>query len=249
MMSLTEVKLPDIVRKQFFYKVKAYLSVFSSLLVVQVISLLLSTNGSRMMGTSHNGFSIDINYYTGDISIVLTLIWSFITAIIITTKAYRNDDFVFVSNRVSSHLSNIVFLFFTSVIGGVTAVLAGQSFKVVMHLFLKDGYVMGTAIPFHELILSLIVSVMYVFLLAALGYFVGMLVQLYRWFSVLLPTIVIGYMIIGARVGGEPILIVEIFKFYAQETVLLLFLIKIILTSCLLFFISSILTNKLEVRQ
>lgn len=111
MMSLTEAKLPDIVRKQFLYKVKAYLSVFSSLLVVQAIGLLLSTNGSRMMGTSYNGFSIDINYYTGDISIVITLIWSFITAIIITTKAYRNDDFVFVANRVSRHLSNMFFYF------------------------------------------------------------------------------------------------------------------------------------------
>ena len=248
-MSLTEAKLLDIVRTQFQYKMKAYVSVFSSLLVVQLISVLFSTNGSRMMGTSYNGFSIDINYYTGDISIIFTLIWSFITAIIITTKAYRNDDFVFVSNRLSSHLSNVAFLLFASVIGGGTAVLTGQLFKVMMNLILNDGYVMGSAIPFPELLLSMVVSTLYVFLLASLGYFVGMLVQLNRWFSVLFPTFVIGYMIIGSRVGGEPLLIVEIFKFYVQETVLIVFLAKIILTSGLLFFLSSFLTNKLEVRQ
>ncbi|PMC40315.1 hypothetical protein CJ195_00970 [Bacillus sp. UMB0899] len=248
-MSLTEVKLSDIVRKQFLYKVKAYLGVFSSLLVVQAISLLLSTNGSRSMGTSYNSFSININYYTGDLSIIFTLIWSFITAIIITTRAYRNDDFVFVSNRLSSHLSNVAFLFFASVIGGISAVLTGQLFKVMMHLILKDGYVMGSAVPIPDLLLSIVVSILYVFLLASLGYLVGMLVQLNRWLSVLLPTIVIGYMIIGTTTIGEPSIIVKLFNLYVQETHFPLFLLKIGVTTGLLFSISSILTNKLEVRQ
>jgi len=249
MMSLTEAKLSEIVRKQFKYKVKAYMSVFSSLLVVQVISLLLSTNGSRMMGSSYNGFSIDINYYTGDISIVFTLIWSFITAIIMTTKAYRNDDFTFVSNRLSSHLSNVAFLLFVSVIGGITAVLSGQLFKVIMNVFLRDGYVMGSAVPLQELLLSVIVTIFYVFLLASLGYFVGMLVQLNRWFGVILPTFIIGYMIIGTNTGQEPKMVVEVFTFYVKETALFLFVVKILVTTGLLFFLSSILTNKLEVRQ
>lgn len=199
------------------------------------------------MGTSYNSFSININYYTGDISIIFTLIWSFMTAIIITTRAYRNDDFVFVSNRLSSHISNVAFLFFASVIGGISAVLTGQLFKVI--LILKNEYVLGSAVPIQDLLLSIVVSILYVFLLASLGYLVGMLVQLNRWLSVLLPIVVIGYMIIGTTAVGEPTIIVKLFNLYVQETYFPLFLLKIGVTTGLLFFISSILTNRLEVRQ
>ena len=249
-MSLTEVKLSDIVRKQFLYKVKSYLSVFSSLVVVQAISLLLSTNGSRTMGMGNYGLSINISYDTGDISIIFTMIWGFITAFIVTTKAYRNDDFIFVSNRVSSHLANVAFLLFASVIGGISSALSGQLLKVMMLLILKDGYVMGSVVSFDELLLSAIVSILYVFLLASLGYCIGMLVQLYRWLSIIFPTFIVGYWVIGINTNGEPpTFFGEVFKFYVQESALSLFFIKAFVTAGFLFFIPSILTNKLEVRR
>ncbi|MBZ5750788.1 hypothetical protein [Metabacillus rhizolycopersici] len=248
-MYLAEVKLFAVVKNQFLYKLKAHLSIFSSLLIIQVVGMLLSMNGSGSMGTSSDGYSLNISYYTGDIIIIFTMIWSFISAIIITTKAYRNDDFVFVANRFSSNLSNICFLVFASIIGGVTAMLSGILLKVVMYFILDDGNVMGTIISFQELLLGMIVSTFYVLLVASLGYLVGVLVQISKWFSVLLPAVFFGYLFLSINKNEEAPIILETVKFFVKETSLLFFVLKVIVTASILFYGSIILANKMEVRQ
>jgi hypothetical protein len=248
MMSLTEVKLVEIVKKQFMYKLKAYLSVFSSLLTIQIIGMLLSTNGSSTMGTSSNGFSLNVSYYTGDIIIIFTMLWALISAIIITTKAYRNDDFVFVSNRLSSNLSNIVFLLFASIVGGITAMLSGILFKVIIYFILDDRNVEATFISIQELIVGIIASIFYVFLLASLGYFVGMLVQFSKWFKIILPTVFLGYLFLGVNLNGETTLL-EIGKLFIEESSLFVFFLKVMIAASLLFSVSIILSNKMEVRK
>jgi hypothetical protein len=249
MMYLAEVKLFDVVKNQFLYKLKAYLSIFSSLLIIQAVGMLLSLNGSSSMGMSSDGYSLNISYYTGDMVIIFTMLWSFISAIIITTKAYRNDDFVFVANRFSSNLSNICFLVFASIIGGVTAMLSGILLKVVMYFILDDGNVMGTAISFQELLLGMIVSTFYVLLVASLGYLVGVLVQISKWFSVLLPAVFFSYLFLSINKNEEAPIILETVKFFAKETSLLFFVLKVIVTASILFYGSIILANKMEVRQ
>lgn len=249
MMYLAEVKLREVVKKQFLYKLKMYLSVFSSLLIIQAVGMLLSLNGSSSMGMSSDGYSLNISYYTGDMVIIFTMLWSFISAIIITTKAYRNDDFVFVANRFSSNLSNICFLVFASIIGGVTAMLSGILLKVVMYFILDDGNVMGTIISFQELLLGMIVSTFYVLLVASLGYLVGVLVQISKWFSVLLPAVFFGYLFLSINKNEEAPIILETVKFFAKETSLLFFVLKVIVTASILFYGSIILANKMEVRQ
>ncbi|MGM0876247.1 MAG: hypothetical protein ACQEWV_16120 [Bacillota bacterium] len=249
MMYLTEVKLFDVVKKQFMYKVKAYLSVFSSLLIIQAIGILLSTNGSSSFGTGSNGLSLEMSLYNGNIIIIFTMLWAFISAIIITSKAYRNDDFVFISNRLSSNLSNIGFLLLASIVGGITCMLSGVLLKVVMYFMLDDRNVIGTLISFQEIMLGIIVSIFYLFILTSSGYLVGMLVQLSRWFSVLLPTLFFGYVFLGVNKNGEAPLIVETVKFYVEEASISLFLLKVIVSASFLFYISIILSNKMEVRQ
>lgn len=249
MMYLAEVKLFAVVKNQFLYKLKAHLSIFSSLLIIQVVGMLLSMNGSGSMGTSSDGYSLNISYYTGDIIIIFTMIWSFISAIIITTKAYRNDDFVFVANRFSSNLSNICFLVFASIVGGITAMLSGILLKVVMYFILDDGNIMGAVISLQELLLGMIVSTFYVLLVASLGYLIGMLVQISKWFSVLLPAAFFGYSILSINKNDEAPIISEMVTFFAQETSLLFFGLKVIVTASILFLGSIILANKMEVRQ
>ncbi|MBM7604197.1 hypothetical protein JOC75_002170 [Metabacillus crassostreae] len=248
-MFLTEVKLWDIVKKQTHYKLNANLSVFSSLLLIQVVGILLSTNGSGNTSMGFNGDSINISFLTGDLIIIFTIIWAFISAIIITTKAYRNDDFIFISNRLSSNLSNILFLILASIVGGVTSILSGILLKVILLFVLKNDYTLGTLISFQELLLGMFVSFLYIILFAAIGYFVGMVIQISKWFSILIPTLLIGNSIVSANQGKEEFLVAEVFRFFAQESSLLLFFAKVIFTSSILFFFSVILSNKMEVRK
>lgn len=249
MMYLTEVKFADVVMNQFKYKVKAYIGLFSSLLIVQVFGLLMSLNGSSSMGTVGNAFSLSLNNYTGNIVIIFTMLWGFISAITITTKAYRNDDFTFISNRLSRNLANIFFLILASLIGGITALLSGYLLKVVMFFFVDEGFVILTNINITDIILGIFVTSLYMILLSSFGYFIGTVVQLSKWFKVLLPILFLSYLFLTANTSEETTLIVEIGEFYLNEDSLFIFFLKIFITSILLFCFSIGLSNRMEVRQ
>ncbi|MDQ0224251.1 hypothetical protein [Metabacillus niabensis] len=248
-MYLTEVKFADVVMNQFKYKVKAYIGIFSSLLIVQVFGLLMSLNGSSSMGTVGNAFSLSLNNYTGNIVIIFTMLWGFISAITITTKAYKNDDFTFISNRLSRNLANIFFLILASLIGGITALLSGYLLKVVMFFFVDEGFVILTNINITEIILGIFVTSLYMILLSSFGYFIGTVVQLSKWFKVLLPILFLSYLFLTANTSEETTLIVEIGEFYLNEDSLFIFFLKIFITSILLFCFSIGLSNRMEVRQ
>ena len=103
-MSLSRTSLMEVVKRQYLFKLKSFIQVFMTLVVLQLLAMLFSFNGVGMMGSSNGSVEMDIQYYSADIVVVFTMLWAFITAILITTKAYRNDDFAFVTNRLSSNL-------------------------------------------------------------------------------------------------------------------------------------------------
>ena len=111
MMSLTNQLIwQKTVKKQYFFKLKANIDAFSSLVWIQLLAHLFSLGGVASMGMGGTNLSVDVKYYSADLVIGFTMLWAFVTAITITTKPYRNHDFTFVTNRLSSSLSNILFL-------------------------------------------------------------------------------------------------------------------------------------------
>lgn len=132
-MSLSKANLMDVVKRQYVFKLKSYIQVFMTLVVLQLLAILFSFNGAGMMGSSNASVEVDIQFYSADIVVVFTMLWAFITAILITTKAYRNDDFAFVTNRLSSNLSNMIFLLTASILGATLAILSSYLMKVMMY--------------------------------------------------------------------------------------------------------------------
>jgi hypothetical protein len=245
-MSLSRISLQEVVKKQYSYKLRAYVQVFMSLVFIQVLAILFSFNGVGMMGTSSNTFEIDVHFYSADIVVVFTLLWAFISSILITTQAYRNDDFAFITNRLSSNLSNMLFLLTISLVGGLTALLSSHVMRILMFIFGQSEY-LYTPTEVSEWIIGFIATVLYVLLFAAIGYFVGTLVQLHKIFAILLPVLFIGILILVAGTMNEAIFR-NVFEFIFEESSLALFIVKIGVLAALLFSGSALLSNRMEVR-
>lgn len=249
-MSLTKVSLTSIVKKQYSYKLKAYVQVFMTLVFLQLLAILFSLNGVGMMGSSSESIEVDVHYYSADIVVFFTMLWGFITAILITTKAYRNDDFVFVTNRLSGNLSNLLFLITASIIGGLTAMLSTYLMKVILYFFVGQQTVVGTNVvggPV-ELLIGILASAFYIFLFCALGYFIGTLVQIHKVFIVLVPALFFGTLFLG-EVSGNTRIMTNFFEFIFTESSISLFITKIIVTCGFLFTGAFVLSNRMEVRQ
>ena len=247
MMSLKTVNLAETVKKQFVFKLKANIDVFSSLVGIQLLAILFSLGGVASMGMGGTNISVDVKYYSADLVIVFTMLWSFVTAITITTKPYRNHDFTFVSNRLSSSLSNILFLLTASFIGSMTAVLAGNLVKLLVSILFKQEIFHSYSLSL-ELTLGIVITIIYVFFISSIGYLIGTLVQVSKGFIILIPVLFLGSIFFDASMQREPY-IIQVFQFFMMESSLFLFTLKTLLTSALLFIAAISLLNRMEVKR
>jgi hypothetical protein len=249
-MSLTRVNMWGIVKKQYQYKLKSYSQSLMSLMTLQLLAIVFSLAGTGSMSGGSGTLDAEVHYYSADLVVVFTILWGFITAIVTTTKGYRYDDLVFISNRVTSNLSNTLVLLTASVVGGITSMLSTYLLKMILRYFfnghLYGGVQAGTGLL--ELILGILTVSFYVLLFCGLGYLVGTLVQMSKIFVVLLPALIIGSILL-AGYSGETGIIEIVSKFYFTETSLSIFIIKIIGSVLMLFTGAFILSNRMEVKQ
>ncbi|MGG3661860.1 hypothetical protein [Bacillus gobiensis] len=247
-MSLANARLAEVVKKQYLYKLKSYSNVFSSLVMVQLVGILLSFGAASSTGSFSRNIDISVNYYSSDIIIGITLLWGLISAITITTKAYRFDDFTFVSNRVTSHLSNILFLLTASSLGGTCAVFSGFSQKMLLYFFnaaiIREESLLATP---SELLLGIFVTILYVFFFSSFGYLIGYLVQIHKFFIAVVPVFFLGAIFISAERGDDG-WFAQFFQYYFFEASVFIFFLKIIGTAAILFAITILMSDKLEVR-
>jgi hypothetical protein len=247
-MYLAEVNEWHLVKKQYRYKLKSYFGVFSSLMAIQLLAIFFSFNGTGMSGGSSGTLDYEIHYMTNDLIQMFMMLWAFISAIIITTKAYRYDDYAFVTNRRISHYSNVLFLFSASVFAGITVILSAHVFKLITYFSKDPSSIMVDSLTTGELLTGTAASILYIFLFASAGYFVGILVQFNRIFSFLLPAVFVGALILDG-LTGNPTLLVNATTFFGAETSFFVFLIKILGVSFLLLLGSMGVSNRLEVRK
>jgi len=249
-MFLTEMSLFELVKKQYKFKINVYIRVFSALMATQLIAILISMSGVASSGTGTEGIQLNITYYSADMVIGLTMVWAFLSSMLITTRAYRFDDFIFVATRLSSNLANALFLLTTSIVGGVTAMLSGYLLKVVIFLVKGTHLVQGDSI-FHapqELLLGIFASTLYIFFFCALGYLFGMLTQIYKPLIVLLPVAILGISFIHSM-GGEGPIIELFFQFFFKEASIWIFFVKMLISSVFLLSCSAAISNRMGVRN
>lgn len=248
MMYLTEPRLLDIVKKQVRYKFNAYTGVFTALMVMQIIGIVLAFNSG---GGSYGSQSIEISWTaaTGDMPIILTLIWALSMGILVTTTAYRNDAFAYVSNRLSHHLSSFTFLLGASAIGGMAAVLAGSVVKFIS-MFLSQAVLIGKngilVTPF-DYFTVIGTSILYTTLFAGIGYGIGSFIQRSKF---VIPLLIIFLFVVPLITNEFAFGFVEkAVAFYGTETLFIVFFMKVAVTVIGLFCLAIFLTDKLEVRS
>ncbi|MFS0647468.1 hypothetical protein [Siminovitchia sp. 179-K 8D1 HS] len=74
-MSLTEPNLFDIIKKQYAFKLRAFMGVFISLAATQLLGMLFSIGGVSSYGTSSNNMSVTVMYFSADMTIIFTNDW------------------------------------------------------------------------------------------------------------------------------------------------------------------------------
>ncbi|WP_156896517.1 hypothetical protein [Halobacillus kuroshimensis] len=248
MMYSADISTAEVVKKQVSYKWRAYISVFTSLVVIQLLAVLFSLNGTGMSSSGGMNYNIRVEYYNADMIMIFTIFWGFITALLLTTKAYREDDFAFVTNRTSGTLSTIIYLWIICSIAGFAASLSGYLLKVVVFLFtsqelLSNNGAEGAGIY----VMGLVSLILTIFMFAGFGYAAGMIVQWNKMFVILLPVLFIGLLISLESAGYS--MDRFFFQFLFSEQNFWLFIMKSLAVSTAAYVIAFLISNRLEVKR
>ena len=249
-MYLSEPKLSDIVKQQFRFKLNAHAAYFSTFVFIQIGALILSISGSMYSATYDSFSSIKIINISNNLNVVLAMVWALFLGIILTTAARRNEAFSFVTTRLSNQLANLLVILTASLFAGTIAALTGPVLKLFGFLRHEEMavYTPGIIAAPGEFVLRVITAIAYVLLFFLIGYAISSLVQFHKTFIGVFIILFIALTSMTDTWNGDQY-IGYIFEFFSDEQSLPFFLLKIIGTVLGLFTISSIITNRLEVRN
>ena len=96
--------------------------------------------------------------------------------------------------------------------------------------------------------IGMCVTFLYVFLVSSIGYFVGTLVQVSKIFFILIPCCIFRY-VVSRVLAAKGAFSFNVFQFYVMESVLSLFIIKVLVTATVFFTASISILNRMEVRR
>lgn len=249
-MYLSEPKLSDIVKKQFRFKLNAHAAYFSTFVFLQIGALILSITGGSYSVSYDSFSSVKIINLSNDTNVGLAMIWALIFGIILTTAPRRNEAFSFITTRLSNHFANLLVILTASFFAGIIAALTGPVLKLLGFSIYEEMVVStpGIIAAPSDFVLRMITATAYVLLFFLIGYLISSLVQLHKLFiGVLILLWIVFSTTTGSWNGSQ--YIGYIYEFFSSEQSLLFFSLKIIGTVVTLFAISTIITNRLEVRN
>lgn len=238
-----------ILKTQIAYKLRVHAGLFTGLFIFQlffiVIGILFFRDSTGMTVANMN---LSIIVHNASNVIGVTFFWAFITGLIIANAPSKELMQVFVVDNKTNHIANGVIMLIMSIIAGVTAFLA--NYLVYVGVVLLNGMENITLVEIlsvREIMLGICVTTLYVLFILTTAYLIRTLVRL-SWliliFFILLivPTFIFGLFI--SYTSLPPTLAV----FYFKESSVILFSVKILLTSTVFIGLAMVVSNRQEAR-
>lgn len=241
-MFLSNSSLASVVMTQVKFKLNAYNGLIYSLIILQLFGILFAS-GAGGSGTSIMNTSISIDRTSIEAGLLLVSFLAISVGNLMTTKAYRYDDFSYVATRLSSNLANIIVLFIFSVFAGTTTYLSGYIVRILMYFFSTE--LVDSPRVFEDYVGTLSIILAMIFLLwmfSSVGYLAGTLFQKHK-------LLFFGVLIIFAMLLISKIWITTFAFIFVENGSLLIFTIKVIGVSIVLFAASTAISNRMEVRS
>jgi len=241
-MFLSNSSLTSVVLTQVKFKINAYSGLVYSLIILQLMGILFATGGYSS-GTSMNNISINLNISSIDSGFIFVSLLAISVGNLITTKAYRYDDFSFVATRLSSNIANSIVLLIFSCFAGVTTFLSGYLMRIFLTFNSNNEIVEGSTIlndPINSL-LTILAMIILLWMFSSIGYLTGTLFQKNKllFFGVLVIVVMLMMTETWRRLSES---------IFVENGSLLLLTIKIFGITILFFATSSAISNRLGVR-
>ena len=243
-MSLMKSNLIHIVKKQYLYKLQGCSKFFLVMIIMQIVGMIFSIcNIGSMSCTSNETLKLSLYGNTTIQILIFTIACGMGSAINLNLNEAKSVDFTFVSNRISSNLSSIAILVTYAAFGAVTFPLSACFIRIAKYLLIGGSNIIERDfyISPGELICSGGATFLYILLFSSAVYFAVVLVERSKAFIIALLALIV--------LLPRTELFNDIIIFYGSEHSFFMFMVKVLVTSILLFMASIIISNNVEVRK
>ncbi|MDQ0159410.1 hypothetical protein [Alkalibacillus salilacus] len=240
-MSFKQLTYRDVTRQQVGLKLAAFRRVFSTLAILQIVGFLFSVAGSQQVGGSTDVMSYMLWEINSNVVIMFTLLWALATLFGMITRDQRQMEFMFVTNRFISHLSNIIFLIIMSVVAAFFTVGMTLTMQTIGY-FLHDPLIIQSVFTVLDLVVLWGIVTLLVLLISIASYTLATIMQLHTLLKVIVPAVVIGafYMLAPIR---------NVFGWVVLEQSVLMLMVKVLMVALMLSAVVLFGVKRLEVRR
>jgi hypothetical protein len=234
----------SVVKKQYMFKLFSSSKFFLAIIVTQIIGILfVLTNAGGSMSSNNDIYSFIVENNSTMQVFIFTIAYVTFATILLNVKEYKDMDFTFISNRMSSNVSNIGFLITLSLFGAITSALSGVLVRSIKYLLIDNSKIIesGFYLTPWEIMCSIGANFLYILLASSVAYFCTILIKKSNIFIVVILAVVV-------LLPQKP-LFVNIIEFYGKEHNFLIFMVKAIITSTIFFLASVLVSNNQEVRE
>ena len=187
-MSLNDVSTMQNVKKQVWWKLSSYSSVFMTIIAVQMMASLLTLNGTSHMSSGNDELRVEVSSYSLDSILMFSMVTVFIISSMLASKHMVEENFSIVTTRLTASISTIIAQLIICVITTCTALSSFYISTLLMRINNSEGkFVIQTAFEVKTLVLFFSLLVV----LSAAGFFVGSFLQTNRWIIAIIGVVVI----------------------------------------------------------
>ena len=187
-MSLNDVSIMQNVKKQVWWKLSSYSSVFMTIIAVQIMASLLTLNGTSHMSSGTDELRGEVSSYSLDSILMFSMVTVFIISSMLASKHMMEENFSIVTTRLTASISTVVAQLIICVIATCTALSSFYIFTLVMRMRnSEEQFLVQMAVEVETLFLFFSLLVV----LSAAGFLVGSFLQMNRWIIAIIGVVVI----------------------------------------------------------
>jgi len=177
-MSLNDVSIMQNVKKQVWWKLSSYSSVFMTIIAVQIMASFLTLNGTSHMSSGNDELRVEVSSYSLDSILMFSMVTVFIISSMLASKHMMEENFSIVTTRLTASISTVVAQLIICVIATCTALSSFYIFTLVMRMRnSEEQFLVQMAVEVETLFLFFSLLVV----LSAAGFLVGSFLQMNRW--------------------------------------------------------------------
>lgn len=239
--------------KKYMFKLRAYSGYFCGLVLAQILATTMLLSGSAEFNIGNSNLSITLHTYSAQLAFIFSVFWALVISVLLATQLKKDTTFSFPGNRLTDCFSDFAYILTGCLFGALTVALLSCALRIIIILLCAGHAVVPGFYPIFDHLCTVAAGTgLYMLLASAVGYFIKTTYRINRviFFVVVAILVVLNFTYFSAAsfAAGRSVLAAFWTLLFEQQS-LDIFSMTVLLITTILFSLSALMANRMEVKH